>query len=584
MRLSLNIKLNLLFLLTILIVLLSTVSAAVFIFREEISTLYRNDLSERLRLVEIDYAASDAVSSASEDVSAVQADVLESLNEKYLQLGESRLSPFIVNGDGEIILSLEDALINEILLSSEKSLLLDGDEGEFLFESSLGTQWVIFSYYEDWDWYTGYILADSHRMASLWRFSRQITLIIVIISLFLFFLITWMTGSLVRRMRRISDHTDIILKGEIERRLVIDRKDEVGSLAEKFNVFTDHLMDIIRGIQVSRDESGRIRDELSQVISRTASLMNNIDSQTGGISRGIGQLNTEIQESGKSLSTISNQVDELNGKADTQLSTVMSSSNLIKQLGSELETLSGNLTVQKEFSGSLVLLARDGQSHLTDTNRVIQEMNSNINEIVGLVEMIQSIADQTNLLAMNAAIEAAHAGESGKGFAVVADEIRKLATQSSENSKSIDERIGRIVARARDAGEAGHQTEETFSSILSRIDDVSGSLDESDSSANRMAGQFHELDRSIQDLRISAEEVKKTAALTDSEIPVISEGFRSAGSIARDVMGSITQIDESSSRQVENINQASATLDLLQDTIDTLKKQISIFTAHGDPS
>ncbi|MDC7232629.1 MAG: methyl-accepting chemotaxis protein [Spirochaetales bacterium] len=581
MAMSLKLKLNLLFLLAVLIVLVSSVSAAVYIFREEIASLYRNDLNERLRLVETDYSDSDAVSSASEDVSVIQEEVLEALNEKYLQLGENDLSPFIVNGDAQIILSLDDTALKEILAADGKSRLLNGQSGEFLIDTSGGTQWVIYSYFEDWDWYTGYVLENSLRLASLWRFTRQITLIILGLSLFLFLIITLMTGSLVKRMRRISDHTNRILTGDLEQRLTIDRMDEVGSLAENFNSFTDHLMGIISGIRLSRDESSKIHEELSEVISRTASLMENIDSQTSGISQGMKELNQKIHESGASLGSISGQVDDLNSKADTQVSTVQDSSELINQVGTELNELSRNFSVQKEYSDSLISLAKDGKSNLSETNRIIQDMNDNVSDIVGLVGMIQDIAAQTNLLAMNAAIEAAHAGDAGRGFAVVADEIRKLATQSSESSKSIEERINSIVSRAQDANDAGLRTEDSFSSILTGIDDLSESLEKADRSAEHMTGHFKKLDSSIRDLSLSAEDVKTAAEKTENEIPVISEGFKRLEHIGEDVMASISRIDESASRQVQNISLASRTLDLLQGTIDTLKKQISIFTEEN---
>jgi len=156
--------------------------------------------------------------------------------------------------------------------------------------------------------------------------------------------------------------------------------------------------------------------------------------------------------------------------------------------------------------------------------------------------------------------------------------MRPLRQLMRERRESIDDRISKIVTRAKDANDAGLQTEATFNSILKSIDDVSASLEEADTSTTRMTGQFNELDGSIRDLRASAEDVKKAAELTENEIPVISEGFQDLENFGKNVMGSISQIDESTSRQVQNINQAGSTLDLLQDTINTLKKQISIFT------
>jgi methyl-accepting chemotaxis protein len=582
MAFSLKIKLNGIFVFALVVLLISTVLFATSVFKKEIASLYRIDLSERLRLVELDYHATDtdAISGASEDASSIQKTVLEELNSKYLQLEDDALSPFIINGEGEIILTMDRALIETVLSSPDGQGMFTEEGGERSVALDSGVYWIIFSYFEEWDWYTGYILSNEVRYSSVLSFTKRIVIIILIISVLMVTLITLMINSLISRMKMISRHTDLILEGNLEHRLETGTMDEAGILAENVNLFTEHLQEIILGIHSSQGDTEQIKDELSKIVSRTADLMDNIDGRTGNISRGMSDLNKQIQEAGESLDKISGQVGDLNKKADIQVKTVGNSTELINKAGRELESLSGNLTNQRIISTSLTDLAHRGQNFLGETNQVIREMNNSVEEIVDLVDIIKTIANQTNLLAMNAAIEAAHAGEAGKGFSVVADEIRKLANQSSENSHFIEDKIKGIVERAKSAQEAGGLTEQSFDSILGRIKDVNQALDEAGGSVGRMNGQFSELDQSVSELERSAQDVKSAAHRTEKEVPVIKSGIKKLEAIGIEVSRCVTEINESSSQQVINIGQVSSHLDELQKTIDSLRERISIFSGE----
>ncbi|MDC7239198.1 MAG: methyl-accepting chemotaxis protein [Spirochaetales bacterium] len=579
MKISLRIKLISLLVLSILAILLSILIFASYSFKKEVSNLYRMDLKDRLHLVETDYSRADAVSAASEDVSGIQNDVLNELNEKYIRADQGNLAPFIVNGHGELILSLETELLQNIISAAPAGAFSEGEaESEYTVNTGAGSYWLIISYYEPWDWYTGYYISVEQRDAGYRHFVSRISLMILAISVIMFLFIIMVINSLVKRLKGISDHADLILKGDLDHRISTGAGDEVSALAANINSFTSRLQEIISGIISSRRETVKVKDELSQVVSRTSDLMTSIDRETGEINGGIVTLNEQIKASGNSLDEISGQVESLSSRADTQKTTVSRTIEEMESVGKELDSLTQTMTRQKEFSDSLVVEAENGKGLLGDTNRVIGDMNRSIQEIMELVEIIRSIAAQTNLLAMNAAIEAAHAGESGKGFAVVADEIRKLATQTAESSGSIEGKISHVVKKALEASEAGHQTEQSFSSILEDIEQVNNGLDQTNATAESKDKRFSELRKNNSELADSADEVRSAVEITRTELPLISRVIEKLTRIGEDMERSISTINSSSSLQVSNMEQVSGSLEDLQKTIDTLKTQVEIFT------
>jgi methyl-accepting chemotaxis protein len=171
---------------------------------------------------------------------------------------------------------------------------------------------------------------------------------------------------------------------------------------------------------------------------------------------------------------------------------------------------------KKEVSDRLVALAQKGEQGMDSTVSEIEEIAKSAETIFELVEMIDQIASQTNLLAMNASIEAAHAGEFGKGFSVVADEIRKLAETTVDNSKDISDSLRTIVEKIKKTSESSKVSGAAIRSIISGITDVSSGMNETLAGMQELSLGSNRITESLSGLvRISLEVRKNSRGMAE---------------------------------------------------------------------
>jgi len=464
---------------------------------------------------------------------------------------------------GDQINDVNNAVLNgESILITSYSDVLDSNVEIVILPFTIGNsekQWsVMLATAEE------YILTE---VRSITNFTLVLaSIVIVVVAIVIFFVLSKITKPITMVADNLKDISEG--EGDLTRTISIKSNDEIGLLARYFNNTLEKIKNLVLNIKMEAEILSGIGTDLASNMNETAAAVNEITANIQSIKGRVINQSASVTQTNATMEQVTVNINKLNINIEEQSSHVTQASAAIEEMVANVQSVTETLVKNTANVKTLKDASEVGRTGLEEVSSDIQEIARESEGLMEINYVMQNIASQTNLLSMNAAIEAAHAGEAGKGFAVVADEIRKLAESSSSQSKTISSVLKKIKNSIDKITMSTNSVLNNFEAIDSNVkivvqqeDNIRRAMEEQGEGSRQILDVISNVNGITRQVRTGssemlggAKEVINESGNLEKVTQEITSGMNEMASGAEQINTAVTQVNEITIKNREGID------------------------------
>ena len=411
------------------------------------------------------------------------------------------------------------------------------------------------------------------------KMKTMIIIITALIGVIISVVCSLMMIAAVKPLKVVRESIHEIASGDADltQQIVVKSNNEIGALGDGFNAFMDKLRTIIGGVKDSKEILGDVNIGLQKRIEENGRSIEAIIGDLSDIGSQVQNQADSVSQTVSAVEEISQNIQSLENMIETQSSGVVEASAAVEEMIGNISSVNNSVGYMAQSFDSLIQNTEEGIQRQNDVNERIRNIEEQSKALQTANKTISDIAGQTNLLAMNAAIEAAHAGEAGKGFSVVADEIRKLSETSSAQSKTIREELLKIEGSINDVVNASQASTDMFVEVSNSITQtqqlvlqIKGAMEEQQEGSKQIGDALKLMNDNTSEVRAASHEMAEGNKSILSEI----DQLRNTTGVIRESMDKISQ---SAGDIKETSNSLSEIADSVTSAVDQIGGQIDLF-------
>ena len=381
-----------------------------------------------------------------------------------------------------------------------------------------------------------------------------------------------------KEFKLMAENCNEIAQGDFTKEVKEGSTKEAAELAEGFNNIIIDLSSLIKNIRNSASDIGYITENLSEASDVIGQSVETANGSVENVAQSVQTQICSVDKISQSVTEIVTQINNLKSEIENQDRTIDNSSDSIEIVANNLLAVNEKIAETSKDVSELVEFADKNKNELKNSVAQILEVKEKSKNLLDTNKMIASVASQTNLLAMNAAIEAAHAGEAGKGFAVVANEIRKLAETTSKQAKTSSESLKLIQTQIDTISDTSMDVEKAFENTIKKIGNISTSVDSLKSSAEVQGQKAQEILSALDNMKSSSKIVKsgteKIVEVTTAASSICSELVNLNSSVEQNLTeckDAATTLLSAASKITETVSKNNAYVETLNHAISPFK-------------